>query len=434
MLISGVMQITFLAREEKAARQAEPKLPSERFTVTIGILQNYLQVQDEAQLPPLWHRWANGTKRQDYNVLTEILQAYARGAEAFSPCAPIASAKLMQDLLNFNFVSETTDDIETGLQPFIIADASSEHRQANLELARQYGMLAAGDHSLLLRDLESLQAKEVKSIPLTYFELERNLGMFGNLLGAVLGSAHTLTTTYRAFWTLLSNSYRQEIQHIVDNKKYIKPAHILRSIQLICYDWFSQCRALLNPTPPEFIPILRTIVLNTYVLPNLPPALYKLAYPRTSTILSSTSQSTSSTGSSSFNTGSIITGSASSGSTVSSLSPPTITTRQKGTHITNLTPDHRLTQLVVPGTKIKDLMGNDAPPVLDNGQQICLSFLLRNGCWSTCKRASTHHHTLNAAEHNRLTAYLTSQMQQLQALATAIVTTSPATSRGALPP
>jgi hypothetical protein len=214
------------AREEKAARQAEPKLPSDHFTVTIGILQNYLQVQDEEQLPPLWHRWANGTKRQDFNVLTEILQAYARGAEAFSPCAPIASAKLVQDLLNFNFVSETTDDVKTGIQPFIIADASSEHRQANLELARQYGMLAAGDHSLLLRDLESLQAKEVQSLPLTYFELERNLGMFGNLLGAVLGSAHTLTTMYRAFWTLLSKSYRQEIQHTLWTTRSILNLHI----------------------------------------------------------------------------------------------------------------------------------------------------------------------------------------------------------------
>jgi hypothetical protein len=35
------------AREEKKARAQEPKLPSEKFTVTLGILQEYLEEADE---------------------------------------------------------------------------------------------------------------------------------------------------------------------------------------------------------------------------------------------------------------------------------------------------------------------------------------------------------------------------------------------------
>jgi hypothetical protein len=229
-----------IAWEEKAARQAEEKLPSDRFKVTINILQEYLQTPDEGNLPPLWHKFANCTKRQDFNILSEMLQAYSRSGDAFSSCAPIASPKLVQDLINFVFVSESTDDIRTGLQPFIIADASAEHRQANLELARMYGMLNAGDHSIQLTDLEALQSKEVQSIPVSYFELERNLGMFGNLLGTVAGTNHILTVRYRDFWVLLSQSYRHKLQQIIDTKRYIKPVHILRSIQLMCYTWFSQ--------------------------------------------------------------------------------------------------------------------------------------------------------------------------------------------------
>jgi hypothetical protein len=64
-----------------------------------------------------------------------MLQAYSHGNESFSSCAPIASAKLIQDLLNFTFVSETTDDIKTGIQAFVIADASAEHRHMNMEVA-----------------------------------------------------------------------------------------------------------------------------------------------------------------------------------------------------------------------------------------------------------------------------------------------------------
>jgi hypothetical protein len=96
--------------------------------------------------------------------------------------------RLVQDLLSFTFVGDTLDDIKTGIQPFVIADILAEHCQANLEVSRLYGLLNSGDQALMLPDLESLKAKEVGSIPLTYFELEHNLGMFGNLLGIALGA------------------------------------------------------------------------------------------------------------------------------------------------------------------------------------------------------------------------------------------------------
>ena len=43
--------------------------------------------------------------------------------------------------------------------------------------------------------------------------------MFGNLLGAVLGSNHALTMAYMR--TLLSQGYCSEIQQIIDVKGYI---------------------------------------------------------------------------------------------------------------------------------------------------------------------------------------------------------------------
>jgi hypothetical protein len=168
--------------EEKVAQATEPALPSKKYKAMLHILLEFLEVPNEVDLPPLWHSWANCNKRQEFSVLTDQLHLFACGPNTFSPNSPVVSICLVQDLQNSIFISEALDDIKTGLQPFIIADGSTEHCQANLELSCTYGMLNLGENSLLLADLEALKAKEVQSIPLTYFELERNLGMFGNLL------------------------------------------------------------------------------------------------------------------------------------------------------------------------------------------------------------------------------------------------------------
>ncbi len=237
---------TRVVREQKLADAAAPKLPSEKFTITLVILQEYLETPDERNLPELWHQWANCSKRQELMVLTELLASYARGPDSYTVLTPVPSAKVVQDLLSFSFVGDSPDDTKTGIQPFVIAKGAAEHRQANLEVARLYGLLTSGDQSILLSDLEQLKNKEMKSLPMNYFELERNLGMFGNFLGTVLGSTHALTKAYRAFWTLLFQGYRSEFQKIIDVKLYIKPAHILCSIQLVCYNWFAQRRARRN--------------------------------------------------------------------------------------------------------------------------------------------------------------------------------------------
>lgn len=67
--------------------------------------------------------------------------------------------------------------------------------------------------------------------------------------------------------------------------------------------------------------------------------------------------------------------------------------------------------------KLKDLMGNDAPPLADDGQTLCLAYHLRNGCWSNCKRVHNHGKTLNAQEKQRLVTYLTTQLAKRTPLA-----------------
>jgi hypothetical protein len=149
------------AREQRFVDEQEPKLPSTRFTVTLPVLMEYLQVDDERNLPEIWHSWSNCTKRQELQVLRDTLDAFPRTPAAYSTTVPLVTARLTQDMLNFNFVGHSADDLSGGLHPFIIADSNTEQRQSNLEVARLYGLLTSGEAMCSLADLETLQAKDV---------------------------------------------------------------------------------------------------------------------------------------------------------------------------------------------------------------------------------------------------------------------------------
>jgi hypothetical protein len=124
-----------VGRDEKRAREQAPKLPSDCYTSILNILLEFLQIPDEWNLPLLWHQWANATKHQGFQVLSEALHAYMHSPKAFNNCVLVNTTKLVQDLKAFLFMGDSTDDLKPGLQPFIIADGSVEHRQANLEIS-----------------------------------------------------------------------------------------------------------------------------------------------------------------------------------------------------------------------------------------------------------------------------------------------------------
>jgi hypothetical protein len=137
-----------LAHDQKAAQA--PALPSEKLTNLLLIFQDYLNVADKCDIPDLWHQWVVCKKWQEFGVLSKLLQAHARGPLAFSNAAPVVTPKLVQDLTTFTFLGDLLDDIKTGLHPFIIADGTLEHHQANLELSRLYGFLHSGEQMMML--------------------------------------------------------------------------------------------------------------------------------------------------------------------------------------------------------------------------------------------------------------------------------------------
>jgi hypothetical protein len=409
------------AQEAKLIAEATPKLPSqsEKFKHTLHILLALLKINEERTLPGLWQQWANCPKKQEFVILRDLLDNYARGPSRFSHFSPVVTIKLVQDLSTFDFVGISEDDYDTGLSPFAVADGSSAHRAANLELSKEQSLLLGQDSMLLYADLETIKKKSFRSLPLTYFELEKALGLFGNLLGTVLGDAHPITVAFRAFWEKLIHSLRDELQTKLDAKGHIKPAHILRSIQLDMHAYFEDTRRQVEPVVPDFVGILHRIRNHTYILPRLPPPLYAALNPKAGGLtLSQGSVATQSTPTT-WGSSDVSTISGTVPSFVAGSQAPSLTgTAPTGTFVPNLQSDDTISTLVPKEIKLRELIGRDVEPLSDSNRTMCLSYHLRPGCWSNCKRAYDHR-VLTEPEKIRLRNFVNLQLAKINSLKSA---------------
>jgi hypothetical protein len=365
------------AREAKEMEHETPKLPSavDKFKHTIHILLRLINVDDEDDLPILWHEWANCGKKQELAVLRDLLDSYAQGPSRFLAKSPIVTPKLIQDLVTFTFIGDHRDDVNVGLSPFNVIEGGEAFRRHNLELSKIQGTLFQNEMGFNLSDLDALQKRELKAVPLCYFDLEKTLGLFGNLIAVILGDNHVLTQAYRQFWDLLS-TVRDDIRDQIDIQLSLRPTHLLRSIQLIIYSWFNAKRLNSQLEPPNFVDILNRIQLSSYQVPGLPGMYHDLTYsmkPQSSVTTTTTSSSS--------------TGFSSDLSTITGISrripgatqpPPLIDAPTKGRNVfvRNADPDSTLQDLVPAHIQLRNIIKNAQVPLNDAQQPMCLSFHL----------------------------------------------------------
>jgi hypothetical protein len=238
-MASAITSQTLENRTARIARDVEreqPTTPSAKFGLLFDSLKSFLNVQEENELPDFWFQFSMAPKKQEFSILKEYLLAHSRSDRAFISICPIPTPKLHSDLLSVTFVGDHPDDLRTGLQPFIAMDGSEQHRAAALDLSHSFNLLFERDYGLSYADLDRFKLpKDLRSHRVTFFELERNLAVFGNLLDAILGTTHPLTAAFKAFWDSLQLQHRLFLQIEIDTRKSIKPVHLLYNIHLICY-------------------------------------------------------------------------------------------------------------------------------------------------------------------------------------------------------
>jgi hypothetical protein len=422
--------------EAQLARQAETvsnTTPSGKWRELIDSLLMTCRVPNEELLPPFWHVMARTPKQQGMAVLREQLLAYSQGATRFCFQIPVVSASLYTDIMNLTFCGNHADDFATGISPFAVADGSDAHRASNLKAAEIQRAMLEGGTNMSFRDWELLGTKVKLAVPTTFLDLINSLGLFGNLLGTLFGDLHPLVDSFRSFHASASTSMYREVQQLVDIRLFVRPCDILRRIQLECYAYFQAIRVRATPDQPDFSSILRELTRQMFHFPCLPSALEQLVPPMFPNMLKlppipALTDSTASSSASLLSglTPSIVTG----------RPPPTITTPGAGgrtpkltgtpgrVRVVNPSPEPALARLLPAGIAIKAFIGDNPPPNNDEGAPMCLSYHLRDGCWTNCKRLQDHR-LQSDGEKTRLHAFLRSRQPAPTATGATIVTLPP---------
>lgn len=401
------------ARLIREIERDQPTTPAVKFDMLFDSLLNYLNVATEQELPEFWFRFAAAKKKQEFATVRDALETYSRSARSFGPFAPIPSPKLLADLASITFVGDHADDTKTGLQPFMAMDGSEEFRAAAQELARTYNMLYERDVGITYSDLENFKLpKDIRGHPTTFFELEKSLMIFGNLVGTILGNNHPITMAFRTFWTAFNSEYKARLHHEIDSRKFIKPVHILRSLQLSIFNWFNAKKMRRTPTPPPFMDILERLSVYSYTTPVLPPPLYQLINPKPPTRPPPTFPGTIPPP--------IVSDDASMQSGMSSITGATGLTRltshpRYGQSVTNPALDPALAALLPATVRVKDLLGNDDAPKNEQNNPMCLSFHLRGVCFAGCRRKTDHDRPLTNTDKNLLSNWVIDQLAKRRA-------------------
>jgi hypothetical protein len=149
-------------------------------------LKLYLNVQDEDQLPEFWFQFAAAKKKQEFSVICEFLEHFSRSEHVFIPLAPVPTSKLHSNFATITFLADSPEDLKTGLHPFIAMDGSKEYHASALELSCYFGLMYECNFGITFADLDQFKVpKELRSFPLSFFDLECKLGLFGNLVSAI---------------------------------------------------------------------------------------------------------------------------------------------------------------------------------------------------------------------------------------------------------
>lgn len=393
-------------REVKGVRDA--------YRETYPVLLRYCQVQTVDELAPLWSRLANGTKGEQQSVIQQELTriCVGRGLTPNLYC-PVVTTGLKQMVASLNFAGNGPDDLTAGCQPFLVAYTGANDHYRALDTAMVANQLDQGVANASLADIRDIKDKERVKLPRDLHQVSLTLQRFAVLAHTLFQGPGESNPFVRCMWVLASTFqerlplYLEQHQALTGTPwAEVYPAHVVRHVQVSVYEYLQALQVVgtVAPEVPAFQDLLLGLQRGSFHMSSawLPLPTSVTVAPTTSAPASSASATTRTTR-------------GSTASTTSGLTSATGEVRTSGgTHHTNTT---QSTFVVNPARdaefdalplrpQMRELLRAHPPPTNDAGNEFCVSWWGRGGCYSNCGRAATHRPFANAAERTRLLAHV----------------------------
>jgi hypothetical protein len=388
----------------------EPKSVQEVYRETYHLLLRYCNVAAATDVAPVWGRLANCAKSERHTILVQEFQrvCMARGLSA-ELYTPIVTAALKQMVLGFQFIGHGVDDLSTGLQPFLVAYAGNTHHLQALEAASVSNQLSQGDHNATLADYRALRERERVKFPRDITEVCITLGRYAVLCQALLQGTGPPNPAVEVLWSLVV-ALQNATPFITD--RYLQAAAlnptvahvyfpcIVRTVQVSMHEYLQGVGTNIvaghaGVDLPEFRTLVVELKRGTFQFSShwvpIPEEYMVPTRPQASTSSMPSAGPTS--------------GSSSQASTRTGVSSLTAETTQRATtvaRVDNPSPDTEFSSIVVRPGGTRPVLREHRPPPNDAGQEFCVAWWLRSGCFPTCGRRATHCPFASPVERTRL--------------------------------
>ena len=387
----------------------EPKAIHEVYKETYRTLLRYCNVTDPSEVAPLWKRLANCTKGEQHIVMSQEFQNVCRarglGTDMY---VPIITTTLKQMIVGFQFAGHGIDDLSAGCQPFQVSYAGGEHQTEAMDAALISNQLSQGDQNASLADYRTIRNQEKVKFPRNISDTCITLSRYAVLCQTLFQGEGSLNPFVELLWHLcaamlnaapyISERY-QQVARIPAVANVYFPS-IVRAVQVGVQEYLQQVGTnVVEGYTGVDLPDFRTLVndlrrgtfqysSNWVPLPEgyLEPTRGGGGVSRT--VITNTTEASSV---SSARTG------------VSSIT--TEASRVPIARIDNPSPDAEFGSITVRPGGTRPILRDHRPPTNNAGNEFCVAWWLRGGCFPNCNRRATHVPFASANERTRLLTF-----------------------------
>lgn len=402
---------------ERPAREARSIV--EAYKETHRVLLRYCNVANPDDVAPVWKRLSNCHKSEQHTLLTQEMQkvCMARGLST-ELYVPVVTTTLKQMIVGFQFAGHNADDLATGCQPFMVAYAGKAHHLQVTAASSVANQLSQGEQNASLADIRSIRDGEKIKFPNDITEVCITLFRYAVLCQSLFQGVGPPHPFVEALWStavglqniapFVTDRY-QELARL-QNVTRTYHARIVRAVQVNAHEYLQQVAtnvvdSVAGVEVPNFVSMLQELRRGTFHHSTNWMDIPSEYLDHTSTQHTPSVAAPAPAGGSGGGTvpaGSVNVHSAR--TSVSTLSGEA--TRAPVTRITNPVTDSDFTAITLRAGGTRTILREHRPPANDAGQEFCVAWWTKGGCFPNCGRRATHQPFASPGERSRLLAFV----------------------------